>query len=126
MIAKWCVALALTAGVGGTGCAAMSSGAATEAGVKYVFGDLKGTLPADVGHTFDVANEVIEDMGLRIERSEVTEIDGDLVAYTARDRKIHLRVDSIDDAQSQLSIRIGSLGDENLSLRIYQRIEEAL
>jgi hypothetical protein len=123
---QWLGAWALVAGLGLSGCASMSSGAATEAGVEYFFGDLRGTMKVEAQRLFDVSYDVIDGMGLRVEKSEVTEIDGEIVAYTARDKKVHLRIDSLPGNESKLSIRIGSLGDENLSLRIYERIREGL
>lgn len=123
---KWFCGWVLATCIASTGCAAMSSGVAKEAGVKYFFGDLQGIVTTDVARTYEVAADVIDGMGLRVEKSGATEIDAEIVAYTARDRKVHLRIDSLGEGETKLSIRIGSLGDESLSLRIYQRIEEDL
>jgi len=114
MNGKWLGVWVLAACIGGSGCAAMSSGAATEAGVKYIFGDLQGTLTVDVQRVYEVASDVVEGMGLRVEKTGVTEIDGEIVAYTARDKKVHLRIDAFEDEEqpemkSKLSIRIGQL-----------------
>jgi Protein of unknown function (DUF3568) len=107
-------------------CQAFTKGAAKEAGASYFLGKLEGPLEADVERAFAVAKKVVEDMGLHVDSSGVTEIDGEIVAYTARETKVHLELDAVTDTTCEVSIRVGSLGDEDLSLKIYERIRKGL
>lgn len=112
-----CAALATLAG-----CQALSNGAAEAAGVEYRMGSLSATMEASTRETFDAAKEVVEDLDLAVEKAEASSVDAEIVVVTARERKITLRIDAVTETTCELTVRVGSLGDEDLSLRIYERI----
>jgi hypothetical protein len=104
----------------------LSSGAAESAGVEYRMGGLSATVEASPKETFDAASAVVRDLDLRVEKAESSDVDAEIVAYTAREKKVSVRIDALSDESSELSIRVGSLGDEDLSIRIYRQILDEL
>jgi hypothetical protein len=63
---------------------------------------------------------------LRVDSSEASAIDAALTARTAEGKKIAIRIEPVTDEACLLSIRVGTYGDEELSRRIYERIQQEL
>jgi hypothetical protein len=123
MSMRWISSLALcVAGMALGGCQALSNGAAKTVGVEYRMGSLSASIDASARRTFAAAEEVVTDLELTVVKAQASEVDGEIIVTTARDRKITLRIDAVTEDTCELSIRVGSLGDEDLSIRIYERI----
>jgi hypothetical protein len=121
----WSVAVC-AAGMALGSCLALCYGAAEAAGVEYRMGSLSAGVDASARRTFTAAQEVVEELELTVVKAEASEVDGEIIVTTARERKITLRIDAVTNGTCELSIRVGSLGDEDLSIRIYERILRAL
>jgi hypothetical protein len=126
MSTRWITAWAFVGCTALAGCRALTNGSAEAAGAKYRMGSLSATIDAPTRKTFEAATEVIEDLELRVDKAESSDVDAEIIAHSARDKKITLRVEALDEDSSEISIRVGSLGDEDISIRIYRRILEEL
>ena len=95
-------------------------------GVKYVAGSYQQRFAAAPPQLVDAARAVVEDMKLILIDSEATELDGKVVARTAQDRKVNISVESEGPDVSLVSVRVGTLGDEEISQMILDKIKEKL
>ncbi len=95
-------------------------------GVVNRVGTIKATLAASPAAVTEAANEVLGDMDLIIINSSSTSIDGRVVARTAQDVKVRVDSEKIGESVSEVFIRVGKLGDADLSLTILDEIKEEL
>jgi hypothetical protein len=109
-----------------SGCWFVVGAASAGAGVAYVMGDLEGTLDGDVVTVAAATERALEDQKLHLISSDVTELDAKLVARTARDERVTIRLEAEPSARTQISIRVGLVGDEEVSQRIYDAIGDRL
>lgn len=114
--------LALGAASGLSGCV-VAAAAGGAAGAAYVLGSLDGPMPASPEKIVEASKDVLEGSDIHVLSSDATSIDGTVVGRTALDRKIEITVKRVDDKQSQVSIRVGTFGDETVSKDLFDRIK---
>ncbi len=107
-----------------SGCVALAAAGAAGAGVAYLKGELNGTLEASPQEVVDAAQATIEEMGFSVISARASEVDGRVEGRTANDRDITIEVDRQNEGTSDISIRVGTFGDEELSREIYNRIQQ--
>ncbi len=108
-------------------CLLLVSGCKTEQpGVTNRVGTIKAVLAASPAVVTEAANEVLGDMDLIIISSSSTSIDGRIIARTAQDVKVRVDSTKIGENVSEIFIRVGKLGDAELSLTILNEIKEEL
>lgn len=98
----------------------------SELGVTSRFGTVYDTLPATTEEVTTAAYRALEEMDLTIIENEATGLDGVVVGLTARQTRVTINVDRVDDASSRIAIRVGTLGDEPMSITILERIKRRL
>ncbi len=110
-----------------TVCLLITFGCKTDqAGVTNRVGTIKATLAAAPPAVTEAAEEVLEEMDLVIISASATKIDGRVIARTAQDVKVRVDSQKVGDDVSEVFIRIGGLGDSELSLTILDEIKEEL
>jgi hypothetical protein len=116
----WLVAtgLALTLGI-----VACETG---EPGVKNSFGTLDDTMAASPQEITAAAAEVLKEMELIIVTNNATDLDGRVIARTAQDDRVKVDVERVNDEVSKVAIRVGTWGDEGMSMTIRERIRGKL
>lgn len=95
-------------------------------GVKNSAGSITTTLPADPEAVTAAADRALKDMKLMVLSHEVTQLDGRVVARTARDDRVKVDVERAGEGTSKVSIRVGTFGDESTALTILSRIQRHL
>ena len=95
-------------------------------GVTNRAGTFKATLAAGPAAVTEAAKEVMEDMDLIVISSEATAIDGRVIARTAQDVKVRIDSKQVGESVSEVFVRVGKLGDKDLSLTILDEIKEEL
>lgn len=106
--------------IGATGCSS------PQTGVKTSWGKLSAYLDAMPPQVIAAAEQVAEDMELKVESSASTQLDGRLVARTAQDKSIKVNVERYGDNISAITIKVGTWGDEKLSLEYFNAIQAKL
>jgi len=123
-----CILLALL-GVGATGCLLFAADAAAGAGVagyKYAKGELKSTQSASLDRTWDATLAAAQDLSLPI-ISQTKEASHDhLVCKTASDKSVDIDLKKLSDTSTEVSIRVGTFGDEAMSRTIMDAIRKRL
>jgi len=95
-------------------------------GVTNRAGTIKATLAAGPSAVTEAAVNVLEDMDLIIINQAATAIDGRVVARTAQDVKVRVDSEKIGQGVSEVYIRVGKLGDADLSMTILNEVKEQL
>ena len=109
-----------------TGCLAVAAGAAGAGTVAYVRGELAATIDQNFEKSVRAAGRAIEDLKFARISDKQDALVAVLVARTAEDKKIEIRVSSVSAAQAKVQIRVGVFGDEALSQRILEKIRANL
>ena len=122
------VFLAATAcAVGLTGCAVLVAGSAAGVGtLAYIQGELKDQLPASPGETKAAIAEAVKSLELRQIKIDADNLSGDYDLKTGSDETVSIRYEKISDRATQISIRVGIFGDENLSRALLDEIKQNL
>ncbi len=97
-----------------------------QAGVTNRAGTIKATLAAGPAAVTEAAEAVLDEMDLIIINASSTAIDGRVIARTAQDVKVRVDSKKIGESVSEVFIRVGNLGDSELSLTILDEIKEEL
>lgn len=98
----------------------------SEVGVKNTMGKVSGYMDALPTQVVEAAEQAAKDLGLTVDRSVASQLDGELVAKTAKGKKIKLDVNRYGDNISAVEIRVGTFGDERVSLQFYNAIKAKL
>jgi uncharacterized lipoprotein len=118
----WCICL--------TGCASLVIFAAGTAsgvgGYMYYMGALRVTYQAPYMQTWDATSTALENLGFSIESKAHDLTKGDIVARRAAKTPIYVDVSYISAQETEVSIRVGLLGDESASMAIKEEIRKVL
>ena len=96
--------------------------AAAGLGAAYYWAtDATGHAEATPQEVIAAAEAVMADMDLVVEESRASDLDGALMAHTATDDRVNVKVESKVEGQSKIVVRVG-LTDEDAAERILQEI----
>ncbi len=95
-------------------------------GVTNTLGTYKRTFQAQPDAVATAAATALSALDLRHIRDQSTAVDGEVVGYTASNDEVSVRIKAVGSAASEVKVRVGTLGDEGLSLRVLQEIESRL
>jgi hypothetical protein len=109
-----------------SGCLAVAAGAAGAGTVAYVRGELDATLSANLVKTESAANAAIEQLKFAKISEKQDALVAIIVARTAEDKKVEIKISSASDTSVKVAIRVGLFGDEALSIRVLERIKANL
>ncbi|HUJ44031.1 MAG TPA: DUF3568 family protein [Opitutaceae bacterium] len=129
MKTRWMFGLALTAAALSaalTGCLAVAAGAAGASAVAWVEGRLDANLNADFERSAKAADLAIHDLQFAKISEKKDALEDTLVARTAGDRRVEIKVEKVTDQTSKVEIRVGVFGDEPLSLTVLDKIKARL
>lgn len=74
----------------------------------------------------EAAKAAVADLKLKLVTSSATEIDGNVEALTANDTSVTVRVYRETERTSRLTIRVGTLGDQAMSMLLLEKIKARL
>jgi hypothetical protein len=109
-----------------TGCVAVVAGAAGAGTVAWVRGELEATLDANYEKAAPAANLAIQQLQFAKISEKKDALTAILIARTAEDKKVEIKVSKIGDQSARVQIRVGFFGDEALSLTIFDKIKSNL
>lgn len=117
---------ALLACVLGSGCVAVVAAAGAGAAVAYVRGELKATLNADYDRALRATAKAIDELQLMKVGDQHDALVANLTLRNADDTRIKIHLQTTGSGLTELTIRVGLLGNEPLSRAIYDRILQHL
>lgn len=110
-----------------TGCVAVAAGAAAGAGaVAYVEGELQVTLPNSYDRVVGATRSALKDLEFVKVSESKDALTGIFTYRTAADKKVTVTLNKIDDKSTKVGIRIGLIGDQDLSHIILDKIKSRL
>src|SRR5262245_31536575 len=112
-----------------SGCFLVAVGAAGAAGagaVAYVRGELDTTLASRYDNTIAASNRAIETLQFVKVNEKRDAFSAILTARTAQDKKVQITVTKSTDTLSRVQIRVGTFGDEAMSMAILDKIKTGL
>lgn len=109
-----------------SGCVAVVAGAAGAGTVGYLAGELRSPLEAPVDRAWQAVEATINERGYMVTKQSKDARTGILESRTADDQKVTIRVTEVTEDTSEVRIRVGTFGDEKLSLDLIRRIEDRL
>jgi hypothetical protein len=115
-----------------TGCLFYSSCApayqdpATGAEARYEWETLKAELDQPISEVYYAARDTARDLDLRPLRYDLDGIAAEIIALDAHFETVNIRVETLPESRSLLTIRIGLFGDKNKSVVLFSEIMERL
>ena len=109
-----------------SGCFTVAAGAAGAGTAAFVLGELPASLDQNFDRSVRAANRVIENPKFAKISETQDALVAVIVARTADDKKIEIKVSSVSSAQAKVQIRVDVFGDEALSQRILEKIRANL
>ena len=110
----------------GNGCAVVVVGAAAGAGVggyAYANGELKSseTVTYDTACTATLA--AMKDLGYAVVENKKDALTDKITAVSTGDKKVYVTITKQSSTTTEISIRVGTFGDEALSRQIMDKIK---
>ena len=110
----------------GSGCALFLIGGAAAAGagtVAYVNGELKETEGVAYDTACDATLAAMNDMQYAVVDKSKGSLTTKIIARTSGDKKIQVTLNKQSASVTEISIRVGTFGDESLSRQILDKIK---
>jgi len=110
-----------------SGCAAVLLGGAaagTAGTVLYVKEELHSSEGVSLDRAWNATQAAIKDMGFIVTTKEKDAVSAKLVALTADNKTIQIILNRETDNLTEISIRVGTFGDESMSRLILERIRK--
>jgi hypothetical protein len=124
-----CLSLLLTAlMVNSTGCLLVAAGAGAAGTVAYMQGDLETSEPYDIATVYAATKKAAEDLKLYVVEGECGQdaLSATVVVRDAADKRITVKLKSVTEKSTRISVRVGTFGDDAKSQMVYNRIRENL
>jgi hypothetical protein len=102
---------------------AAAGGAAGAGTIAYVGGELKSSEEVSLNRAWKATQMAMRDLEFSITDKGKDAFDAELRASGAGGKKIRVALKKISDTRTEIRIRVGTFGDESLSLKILERIK---
>ena len=109
-----------------SGCVAVIAGAAGAGTVAWVQGRLDATLDATFDKTDNAVNQAITQLQFAKVSEKKDVLDAILIARSAEDKKVNIKIVRVGDTISRVQIRVGLFWNEVQSLAILDKIKANL
>lgn len=127
------IVIAVVAGAclstGLTGCLVAAAGAGAAAGVgtyAYVTGKLSATLDAPLDRAHSASVKAVESLKFSEASKALDAFNGFVTARAADGAEVKINLKRLTDTTTEVEIRVGTFGDKNRSVAIYEEIKKHL
>ena len=107
-------------------CAPQYQDPATGAEARYEWETLKAELDQPISEVYYAAKDTARELDLRPLRYDLDGIAAEIIALDAHFETVNIRVETLPESRSLLTIRIGLFGDKNKSVVLFSEIMERL
>ncbi len=110
----------------GQGCGTSVRGpeGAIEARIKY--GTLKATMDRGIDRVFRAVQETINELGLTTVMAQQDGVAAEVLVRDAQGENINIRLQAVSTSRTDLTMRVGMMGDKNKSRVIFREIQDNL
>ncbi len=109
-----------------TGCVVVAAGAVGAGAVAYVRGELQSSVEADLDVTYAASQRALAKLEFAKIDQRKSGLDAQLVHRTALDKRVEIKLKKITDRLTKIEIRVGIVGDQELSLTLLDKIRAEL
>jgi len=109
-----------------SGCAAVVVGAGVGTGVAWYKGKLEETVSASVPHVHRAVQAGLRDLNITITEDRHDTLTAEVRGELANGKKVSIDAKSVGTSTTKLTIRVGTFGDKDFSLRIRDAIKKHL
>jgi hypothetical protein len=109
-----------------TGCVVVAAGAVGAGAVAYVRGELDSSVEHGIDDTYRATQQALAALEFAKISEHKSMIDAELVSRTALDKKVEIKLSKITERMTKIQIRVGMVGDQQLSLAILEKIQAQL
>ncbi len=109
-----------------TGCTALLVGGAAAGTVAYVGGELNKTEKGTIEDLADATEAAFKDLEYIQISKNVDKASGELIARTSNDDKVTVKLTYKTEDTTEVGIRVGTFGDQDISMKILDEIEKNL
>lgn len=109
------------------GCAGawLAGGAAAGAGTyAYVRGELKSTEEVSLDRAYQATQQAMKDLEFTITSKQKDAFYGEVLARRATGKKVTVKLEKQTGTTTEITIRVGTFGDESLSQEIHKTIKK--
>lgn len=107
----------------GAGCTTTMMDSGTDSSAMYRFGRLTAEEATDIATVYAAAEAAMGKLGLSVVQKVNDELEAEIVARDAQDKKIIVQLVSLAKDSTQIKVHVGS---SDKARRIYQTIREGL
>jgi predicted nicotinamide N-methyase len=109
-----------------SGCGVVAAGAAGAGAVAYVRGEMQSSVEHDLDTTYQATQRALKDLQFARIDDQKSGVDAQLISRTALDKKVEIKLKKVTDGLTKVQIRVGVVGDQELSLTILEKIKAEL
>lgn len=109
-----------------SGCVVVAAGAAGAGAVAYVRGEMQSSVEQDLDGTYQATQRALKDLQFARIEEQKSGVDAELVSRTALDKRVQIKLKKVTDGLTKVYIRVGVIGDQELSLTILEKIKAEL
>ncbi len=126
MLQRFTIAIIL--GVSLSGCVALTAGGVGAAAGAYVWvnGNLHRHYTAPFESTWDSALTALDRMGYEVVDKSHDEYEGEITAQITKNEGVQVTLERWTNAETRVTVRVGALGDKDISTAIHDEINKAL
>jgi hypothetical protein len=124
-----CLSILLTGLMtGSSGCLLVAAGAGAAGTVAYMQGDFETSEPYDISTVYAATRKAAEDLKLYVVEGECGQdaLSATVVTRDAADKRITIKLKSVTEKTTRISVRVGTFGDDAKSHMVYHQIRENL
>lgn len=108
------------------GCLAAAVGIGAAGTIAYVRGDLQAVESESIDDVYEATLMALKELELLPTSKSKDALVAEIITYDAQDKKITIKLKTMEDGTTKISIRIGVFGSESKSRLIHQKIRENL
>ena len=112
--------------VAAAGCARVYMRENPSTGIGFMLGALKATLDAEPRDVAAATERAFEALEIRKTQARASGIDAEIIGLTATERRIRVTAKRTVNDGSDVRIRVGKLGDEQVSRVVFAKIKALL
>lgn len=114
--------------MGSSGCIVLAAGAGAAGTVAYVKGDFEAELQHNIDETYAATQKATEELKLHVITGDGGKdaLSATIVARDAADKRVTIKLKTVTDDITKLSIRVGTFGDKTKQRLIYDKIRDNL
>jgi hypothetical protein len=110
----------------GQGCGTSVRGPDGEIEARIRYGTLTAMMDRGIERVYQAVQESVGKLGLTTVMAEQDGVAAEVLARDAQGQNINIKLEAVSPAKTELTMRVGMLGDKNKSRVIFRQIQDNL